>query len=196
MSIFRKQIKTLLIFFLVFLPMAGSAQDTPESRIIKVFAEMVKSLSDSDLSAGNCVANSTRFYRELEKHELLDDDARIVLMVREPNQGMPNPMYPNKRFLRGSPANFWIWHAFVLTQNLVFDCNYKIDGENLNNYFKNFWSTDRNFSSFWVFAVRIEDLPEITGSNYPGGPPKMLRFKPISPAQLLKNPRHLTRPGN
>lgn len=163
------------------------------ARVDDLFGGFIKGLSAGDLGAGNCVANSTKFYQELERAGLVGEDTRLVLMVREPNRGMPQPMVPDRRFLRGEPSAFWIWHAFVLTGGRVYDANFRQDGAPLAQYFTQFWAKDPNFASFWVFAVRLETLPQLVGSPYPGAAPRMLQFAPITPAELIRNPRHLTR---
>jgi hypothetical protein len=103
-------------------------------------------------------------------------------------------MYPDATHLRGEKPSFWIWHAFVTYNGTVFDANYRHSGHSLATYFRNFWGKDPNRDSFWVFAVQYQDLPKIAGSAYPGGPPRMLRYKPISPDAFSQDPLHLTVP--
>ena len=162
--------------------------ETPTATAL--FASFVQRLTPGDLAAGSCVKNATDFYALLMDHNLSDKTTRIVLLVREPNRGMPKPMRPNHRFLRGEKPNFWIWHAFVVHQGRVYDPNYVGAQDDPGTYFKQFWSSDPNLDSFWVFAVPLRDFPAIAGSSYPGGPPRMLQFKPIDWQASSRHPDH------
>lgn len=188
-SIFRCGI--LLLVLVLSVPI-GARAEGELAGVSRLFREFVAGLQPADLAAGSCVRNSTRFYEKLLDAHLDTSKARLVLVVREPDQGMPQPMRPNPAMVRGEKPNFWIWHAFVAYDGIVFDANYLRDGDSIKGYFEKMWSSDRCWKYFWVFSVQYKDLPAIAGSDYPGGPPRMLRFKPISPAEFAEKPLHLT----
>ncbi len=160
--------------------------------ILREFVKFRAALQPADLSAGSCVKNATDFYSRLLEAKLDTSAVRIVLLVREPNRGMPNPIVPDPAWVRGEPVKFWIWHAFVIAHGWVFDPNYRKATAPLETYFQTLWGKDPARDQFWVFAVQLQDFPQIAGSDYPGGPPRMLRFVPITWRQLVANPLHRT----
>lgn len=160
--------------------------------ILREFIKFRSALKTADLAAGSCVKNATDFYSRLLEAKIDTSAVRIVLVVREPNRGMPNPMYPDPAWVRGEPVKFWIWHAFVIAHGWVFDPNYRKATAPLETYFQTLWGKDPARDQFWVFAVQLQDFPQIAGSDYPGGPPRMLRFVPITWRQLVANPLHRT----
>ena len=181
-----------VLFLSAVLGLAAAPASDDRARVAALFGEFLAGLKPADLASGNCVQNASRFYERMLDAHVDTTKARLVLLVREPNRGMPQPMRPNPALVRGEKPSFWIWHAFVVYDGIVYDANYLRDGDAPDAYFQAMWGKDANLPSFWVFAVQYKDLPSIAGSDYPGAPPRMLRFKPISPAEFAKNPLHTT----
>jgi len=164
-------------------------------KIHELFKTYIGTISAEDLEKGDCVARADEFYKKIQSANLDVTNARIILFVREPNTqyGMsaPQPLKPNNDFIKGQVVPFWIWHSFVIVDGYVFDPKYKLSVDTIDSYYKNLWEKNDAGDS-WIFSIKPETLPQITGSPYPGAKPRMFNFVPISFKDLVKNPLHLT----
>jgi len=183
--------RTVVVLFLLAASAVGAAELEPG--LVEAYDAWAGAMHPAELETGSCVAHAEAIYRLLERHGAAAERLRVVLMVREPDHGMPQPMRPDNDWIRGEPVSFWIWHAVTTLDGRVFDPKYRTTGETLERYFATMWSKDGSLADFWIFSVPAAEIKNIAGSTYPGGPPRMLQFEPIDYRALVAHPLHTTR---
>jgi hypothetical protein len=162
-------------------------------KVMQHFQAFTDTLTETDLTSGSCVKNATTFAQTLNTNTP-QASPRIVFLVRQPGkQYMPQPMIPNLAFTNDKKSKFWIWHAFVLIDNCVFDANYTGTEITLNDYYQNLWQNHATQTQdYWVFTLYAKDIHKFAGSSYPGAPPKMLNYTPIDFETLISHPGHIS----